>query len=144
MTKLQPVEDAPGDFEWPEPLVIEIVAERYPDIVAWPERLALSRLQANALREGFAGRDRQAAAARLELIAFCAARGIGPERIAKVDQVVCRELSHLVATRFRTSPRTSDSILHQLDVVLDRLGGAPRRRQPAPAPLFRRAAAVTG
>ena len=133
MTRSKQVEDT--DFTWPEPLVIDIVCERYPDIAAWPERLSLARLQAQALFESYAGRDRPAAAARLELIAFCAARGIGPERIARVDVAVFTELAHLATTRFRTSPRTAGSILHKLEAALERVHGAPPRRQPAaPAP----------
>ena len=148
MTRAKQVEDA--DFTWPEPLVIDILCERYPDILDWPERLTLARLQAHALRESYAGRVRQAAAARLDLIAFCAARGIGPERIARVDRAVVQELAHLATTRFRTSPRTSGAILHQLEAALQRLDAEPQRREPAPpAQAFHAgnlglAAAVTG
>lgn len=128
MTRSKQVEDT--DFTWPEPLVIDIVCERYPDIAAWPERLSLARLQAQALHESYAGRDRQAAAARLDLIAFCAARGIGPERIARVDVAVFKELAQLATTRFRTSPRTAETILLKLEAALERVCIEPARRQP--------------
>ncbi len=137
MMKSKHVDDA--DFTWPEPLVIDIVCERYPDLGAWSERLTLARLQALSLFESYAGRDRQAAAARLDVVAFCAARNIGPERIARVDVAVIKELAHLAATRFRSSPRTVASILQKLDDALERLCPAPPRRQPA-APAFRAAA----
>ena len=139
MTKSKQVEDA--DFHWPEPLVIDIVSERYPDVASWSERMTLARLQAQALFEIYAGRDRAAAAARLELITFCAARDIGPERIARVDVAVFKELAHLATTRFRTSPRTSESILRKLETAVERVCPAPPRRQPA-APAYRAAPAL--
>ena len=130
MMKSKQVEDT--DFHWPEPLVIDIVSERYPDVAAWPERMMLARLQAQALFEVYAGRDRPAAAARLELIAFCAARDIGPERIARVDVAVFKELAHLATARCRTSPRTAESILRKLETALERVCPAAPRRPPTP------------
>ena len=128
MTKLKPAEDAPADFAWPEPLVIDIIAERYQDIADRHERLTLARLQAQALGEIYAGRDRPAAAARVELIAFCAARRIAPDRVARVDLAVFWELAHVATTRFRTSPRIRDTICRRLEAALERVRPTPPRQ----------------
>ena len=134
MTKLKQSDAAPVDLDWPEPLVIDIVSERFPDIVAREERMALARLQAQALREAYAGRDRRAAAARVELIAYCAARCISTERIARVDLAVFHELSQIASTRFRTSPRLQTEICRKLAAALERIRGTPRAADGASAP----------
>ena len=145
MTKLKPSDDASVDLDWPEPLVIDIVSERFPDIVVRDERMTLARLQAQALREAYAGRDRRAAAARVELIAFCAARGIPAERIARVDLAVFHELGQIAATRFRTSPRVRIEICRRLDVALAKMRIDPRAASTTTANAARlRPLAATG
>ena len=142
MTKLKQSDTTPVDLDWPEPLVIDIVSERFPDIVTRAERLALARLQAQALREAYAGRDRRAAAARVELIAFCAARGISAERIARVDLAVFHELGQIATSRFRTSPRQQSEIYRRLEVALEKIRMTSRATPTAGAAPLRPLAAI--
>ena len=146
MTKSKPSEGHPAELDWPEPLVIDIVCERYPDIAPRSERLALARLQAQALREAYLGRDRRAAAARVDLIAFCAARGIASERIARVDLAVFWELEQIAGTRFRTSPRQRAEIGRRLEAAMETVRAqAPRSGAPAAiGAAVRRPLAATG
>lgn len=111
-------------FEWPEPVVIDVVCERYQDLDA-DARTTIARLQAAALRELVAGRLRQAAALRLELIAACAARGVAAERIGRADLAVLFELTQIATARYRNSPRLKAEACERLDAALTQLRPEP-------------------
>lgn len=122
-------------FDWPEPLVIDLIGDQYRDVAGFPERMTIARLQANALRALFDDAENPSLDPRLELIVYCAARGIGPAWIARADRAVFWELTKIVAKRFRTSPRARAEVREMLHAALGRLATEtpPARRPAAPA-----------
>ena len=133
-----------ASFEWPEPVVIDIVCERYQDIADDRARTTIARLQAAALRELVAGHPRHAAALRLELIAACAARSIAAERIGRADLAVLFELTQIVSARYRNSPRLKAEACDRLDDALTQLRPEPSARQTPASAHPRRATAAIG
>ena len=105
-------------FKWPEPLVIDLIHERYSHTVAARDSIMLAKLQERTLRALFDGATLRSSALRLELVVCCAARGVDHEAIARIDRAVFSELTRLVETCFRTSPRVRAAIAEELCVAL--------------------------
>ncbi len=120
MPKTSHTDETDGLFAWPEPVVIDILAERYQDIAA-PGRMTIARLQASALRELYAGRPRRAATLRLELADACEITGISADRAGRADLAVFWELTQLIDARFRNSPRSKALICLKIEAALDEL-----------------------
>jgi hypothetical protein len=118
MIQHHPESRAGGHFDWPEPLVIDLIHERYCDRLESSDSIRLAKLQERTLRALFDGAPLRFSALRLELTVSCAARGIDLETIAKADRAVFWELTRLVGTRFRTSPRTRVAIAEELYAAL--------------------------
>lgn len=92
-------------FNWPEPMLIDLVSNTYGEAHALATRIGLAREHVRFLRELVEGDRRQAAFLRLELMANAAARGVTRSLIETADTVAEAELHRLVEARFRNSPR---------------------------------------
>lgn len=108
-------------LDWPEPLVLDLITEIYGSVSAHQDIWTAARLHARFLRGLIEGETRPASAARLELIATCAARAVDPEAIERAEQTVFRELTGLAHTRFRNSPRLRLQVLARLATAQDAL-----------------------
>ena len=118
-------------FEWPEPLVIDAIAECYDQTQDW---MVAARSHASFLRELIEGEPRRSASLRLQLISVCAARGIDPVTIETADKAAFRELTRIVQARFRNSPRLRLQHIRRLRAALDCLPGG---HEAVPIPAIR-------
>ena len=123
-----------SELPWPEPLVIEMIGEHLesqPLTVA--TRRSLARQHAAAFRDMLVGRDPEWPTARRRLSERYDELGIASSCTASIDRAVIFELAHIVADRFRTSPRRR----HEAAAVLR----AAIAKLPVTADTLRRVAA---
>jgi hypothetical protein len=115
-------------FDWPEPLIIDLVSEVYGGLPP-RERRDVARLHARALRQQVEGDRRDAALCRLDLLAACAARGVSVSSIEEADRLVFAELLAIARCRYRLSPQ-------RCEATVDRLAGAMKGQdQPTARPV---------
>lgn len=99
-------QDPTPELPWPEPLVIELIGEHLESQpLTFVTRRSLARQHAAALRDMLAGRDPTWPTSRLRLSERYDELGITAACTASIDRAVIFELAHIVADRFRTSPR---------------------------------------
>lgn len=92
-------------FNWPEPVLIDLISTIYGEAHALATRISIAREHVRFLRELVEGDRRQAAFLRLELMARAAAQGLARDLLETADKVAQTELHRLVHARFRNSPR---------------------------------------
>ncbi len=116
---------------WPEPLVIEMIGEHLkPQPLTVATRRSLARQHAAALRDMVDGRDPSWRTSRQRLSERYDELGIVPAFTATIDRAVIFELAHIVADRFRTSPRRryeAAAILRAAVGQLPTMAGTERR-----------------
>lgn len=114
-------------LDWPEPVLIDVISTFYRVPPNEGAPITMARLHMRFIRELVEGAPREAAFLRLELIACCAARGIGVSAIEEADHAAFRELVAIVEGRFRNSPRLRLHFTQRLYEALRRL---PERAEP--------------
>lgn len=114
-------------FDWPEPILIDLICEQYRGTADANDRITAARRHARFLHELIEGVPRRSAFLRLELIACCAPNGISMQMIEAADDAAFQELTGIIESRFRNSPRMRFHFLERLDNALARL---PERSQP--------------
>ncbi len=108
-------------FEWPEPLIIDVINEKYRHVVEPRDSIMLAKMQERTLRALFYGATPRSSELRLELTVCCAARGIDRKTITTIDKVVLLELVRLVDRCFRTCPRKRLAIAEELNAAFGSL-----------------------
>ncbi len=121
-------------FNWPEPLVLDLIGECY-GAHDDGDRWTAARHHARFLRDLVEGETMHTPAARLELMACCVARGIGADLIEAAEQAVIDELVSLVQMRFRNSPQTRDFFLRRLQAARQPVTRRTELARKAVAPL---------
>ena len=108
-------------FEWPEPLVIDLLCEHYRGWTDTRECLVLAKMQQRMLRDLFEGDSRRFMALREELAIYAESLGIGAELVERADRIVFWDLIKVVKVRFRTSTRSRVASARRLHDALGRL-----------------------
>lgn len=109
-------------FQWPEPLIIDILVEQYIGLLESAAILRVARLHARLLKYLFEDDIRQAGAARKILMAECARHGIGAEQVAIIDRRAFWEITGLIHSRYRPSTASTSRIDDGLHAAVCRLG----------------------
>lgn len=115
-------------FNWPEPVLIDLISTMYGEAHALATRIALAREHVRFLRELVEGDRRQAAFLRLELMSRAAAQGLTRDILETADKVAHAELQRLVVARFRNSPRLLGEFTQRLNEGFARLPPPPDTR----------------
>jgi hypothetical protein len=119
-------------LDWPEAALIDLIKETYEKAPNVVDAAAPARLHARFLRSLVESDGQDLVFPRLELIACCAARGIGIAAIEAADHAAFRELITIVEARFRTSARMRLHFARRLHAALGRLPSrAVPRKEPA-------------
>ena len=119
---------------WPEPLVIEMIGELLelqPLTVA--TRRSLARQHAAVFRDMVDGRDPTWRTSRRRLSERYDELGIASACTAAIDRAIIFELAHLVADRFRTSPRRRHEAAAILRTAVEQLPTETAVARPLPA-----------
>lgn len=127
-------------FDWPEPYVVDLLSEHYASHLTGAAARSLVRQHQVVLRATLEKSPADAARLRDQLATSARAMGLDPAVMARVEAAVVRELTHIVDTRFRHSPRLRDAHVDRLRRLVTAVSVPAVVPPRARAPRFGRAA----